>query len=94
MKEIKITAYVADDGTQFDTAEKCMEYEKDIKETAKVKQKFNDIIDFCSTHCDEEADEYLGYNVCINHKCPFWDGNGEHNCMFDCLPYCDINKFD
>lgn len=94
MKEVKIIRYEAEDGTQFDTAEACTAYEKDTKEITKIKQKFNDIIDFCARHCDEEADDYLGYNICNNTKCPFWDGNGKQNCMFDCLPYCDINKFN
>lgn len=93
MKEITIVRYEAEDGKRFDTQEECLTHEKDIIDSKKIMQKFNDIMDFCHEHCDEIYDDYEGYNVCDNNECPFYDSRCGHNCTFMCLPYIDFTKF-
>lgn len=92
MKEIQTTIYVAEDGKEFITKEECLKHENKIADKKEVIKCFNTILDYCKRYCDEEADGYLGYNICNNTECPFWNGCCKQNCLFESLPYCDFNK--
>lgn len=85
MKAVSKIVYVSEDGQEFLTENACMLHEKDIKEDRRTRQKFKDIIEYCSGRVDEgECGECWSDN-CIFHK------NG--HCIFDCIPYVDWSDF-
>lgn len=92
MKEIQITAYVAEDGRQFTDKEQCIAWEKETKDAKRVIQKYNDIIDYCRNHVDENDES--GNNGCSNEECPFYTTHERCNCVFGCLPYIDMDKIE
>lgn len=89
MKEIQITAYVAEDGRQFTDKEQCIAWEKETKDAKRVIQKYNDIIDYCHNHVDEGE-----HAQCTNEQCPFYNKYSNCNCVFSCLPYTDFEKIE
>jgi hypothetical protein len=89
MIEITKTIYQAEDGKQFLSREECLKYE--AKELIK---KYNDIYKYCEYHCEEEAGDFYGHNVCINDCCPFYSEVKDYNCVFRCIPYRDLPKME
>lgn len=65
MKEIVVTQYVAEDGTKFETKEKCLAYEEKYKETSELRKAIRKIKDLCDN---------------MDCKfCPFGDNSGDCN---------------
>ena len=51
----EITKYVAEDGREFDTKERCLEYEQDVSRKKEVLNAMKVLKDFCFSHascCD------------------------------------------
>lgn len=50
MKEIIVTRYKAEDGTVFDTKEKCLAYEEKCKEASELRKAIRRIKEMCKEH--------------------------------------------
>lgn len=93
MKEVTSIRYEAEDGKIFDTQEECLAHEKDVKDSKKVTQKFNDIIDYCKEHftpCEDDGFD----DWCDNNECPFYNARCGHDCTFMCIPCIDFTKLE
>lgn len=91
MKEVKVTMYEAKDGRLFNTSANCIEYEKNLTENMKAKQKFNDLLDFCKKHVKTKMD--FSTTICTNAECPFYYETYAHNCLFGFIPSTE-NKLE